>query len=85
MINSVASQLNSRRGSIEKRACASVQPGEILFGHTHKAFVNKKENVVNSGSWVTDAVIHNTYVELTQGKPRLLVFGGQEITERVEC
>jgi len=79
-------RLQSTIGSIEKRACASVQPGEILvFGHTHKPFVNDKENVVNSGSWVTDAAVHNTYVELTQGKPRLLVFGGQEIQERVEC
>jgi UDP-2,3-diacylglucosamine pyrophosphatase LpxH len=79
-------RLASTIASIEKRACASVQPGEIVvFGHTHKPFVNEKENVVNSGSWVTDAAIHNTYVELTKGKPRLLVFGGQEIRERVEC
>jgi len=79
-------RLQSTVDQIAKRACATVRPGEILvFGHTHKPFMNTGENVVNSGSWVTDAPIHNTYVELTQGKPRLLIFGGQEITDRVEC
>jgi UDP-2,3-diacylglucosamine pyrophosphatase LpxH len=79
-------RLQNTIGLVEKRACASVQPGEILvFGHTHKPFVNTKENVANSGSWVTDAPTHNTYVELTEGKPRLLRFGGGEIIERYEC
>jgi UDP-2,3-diacylglucosamine pyrophosphatase LpxH len=71
---------------ITSRACNEVKPGEVLvFGHTHVPFVNKAENVVNSGSWVKDAAIYNTYVELSDGKPRLFVFGGQEITERTEC
>lgn len=71
---------------INSRACASVQPGEILvFGHTHQPFMNIAENVVNSGSWVTDALPHNTYVELSNGKPRLFVFQGQEITKRIQC
>jgi UDP-2,3-diacylglucosamine pyrophosphatase LpxH len=71
---------------ISSAACNEVKPGEVLvFGHTHVPFVNKAENVVNSGSWVKDAAIYNTYVELSDGKPRLLVFGGQEITERIEC
>jgi hypothetical protein len=33
---------------------------------------------------VTTAPIHNTYVRLEGGKPRLLVFEGQEITERTD-
>lgn len=71
---------------VEKRACSSVSPAETLvFGHTHRPFVNKNENVANSGSWVTDSPVHNTYVRLEAGKPRLFVFGGKEITERVEC
>jgi UDP-2,3-diacylglucosamine pyrophosphatase LpxH len=71
---------------ISLKACNEVKPGEILiFGHTHVPFINKTENIVNSGSWVKDAAIHNTYVELSNGKPRLLVFGEEEITERVEC
>lgn len=71
---------------VEKLACSNAQPGEVLiFGHTHRPFVNKSENVVNSGSWVTDAPVHNTYVRLEGGKPRLFVFGGGEITERIVC
>ena len=71
---------------VEKRACSSVKPSEILvFGHTHRPFINKKENVVNTGSWVTDSPVHNTFVELANGKPRLFVFDKGEITERVEC
>lgn len=71
---------------IERHACSIVHPNEILvFGHTHRPFVNKSENAVNSGSWVTDAPIHNTYVELSGGKPRLFVFGGEEVMERLEC
>src|SRR5208282_4606887 len=76
------------KGSLNKinlTACNAVKPGEVLiFGHTHVPFINKAEDVVNSGSWVKDAAIYNTYVELTGGKPRLFVFGGQEITERTD-
>ena len=68
---------------INLTACKEVKPGEVLvFGHTHVPFVNKSENVANTGSWVKDAAIHNTYVELSDGKPRLFVFGGHEITDR---
>lgn len=89
----VAQRLHQRpedrlKGSLDKinsTACNAVKPGEVLiFGHTHFPFINKAENVVNSGSWVKDAAITNTYVELSGGKPRLFVFGGQEITERTE-
>jgi UDP-2,3-diacylglucosamine pyrophosphatase LpxH len=79
------------RGSvaqINSTACKQVRPGEVLvFGHTHVPFVNKAENVANCGSWVKDSNPHNTYVELSGGKPRLFIFGAQkqEITERIEC
>ena len=76
------------KGSLHKinlTACNEVKPGEVLiFGHTHVPFVNKAENVANTGSWVKDAAVYNTYVELSDGKPRLFVFGGHEITERTE-
>lgn len=78
-------RLKDSLGKINLNAYNEVKPGEVLiFGHTHHPFVNKAENVVNAGSWVEDAVIHNTYVELSGGKPRLFVFGGHEITERTE-
>jgi UDP-2,3-diacylglucosamine pyrophosphatase LpxH len=78
-------RLKESLNKINMTACNEVKPGEVLiFGHTHVPFVNKAENVVNTGSWVKDAVIHNTYVELSGGKPRLFVYGGHEITERTE-
>jgi UDP-2,3-diacylglucosamine pyrophosphatase LpxH len=61
------------------------KPNEILvYGHTHRPFINSQENLVNSGSWVTDADVHNTYVVLKEGKPSLFVFGKGEITQREE-
>lgn len=70
---------------VEKKARQSVQPGQVLiFGHTHRPFVNKEENLANTGSWITTSPIHNTYVRLENGKPRLFVFEGQEVTEKIE-
>jgi UDP-2,3-diacylglucosamine pyrophosphatase LpxH len=72
---------------INSAACKQVKPGEVLvFGHTHAPFVNKAETVANCGSWVKDANPYDTYVELTDGKPRLFIYGAQkqEITERTE-
>ena len=70
---------------VERKACSRVKPGEVLvFGHTHRPFINKSENVANTGSWMTTAPIHNTYVRLEGGKPKLFVFEGAEITERAE-
>jgi UDP-2,3-diacylglucosamine pyrophosphatase LpxH len=69
---------------VEKRARADVHPGEVLiFGHTHRPFVNKEENLANTGSWITTSPMHNTYIRLEKGKPRLFVFGGEEVTERI--
>jgi UDP-2,3-diacylglucosamine pyrophosphatase LpxH len=71
-------------GRVEKRAKASVQPGQILvFGHTHRPFVDTDENLANSGSWLTTSPVHNTYVRVENGKPRLFIFEGEEVTERV--
>ena len=70
---------------LERKARLTVQQGEVLvFGHTHRPFVNKAENLVNTGSWITTAPIHNTFVRLEGGKPRLFVFEGIEIMERAD-
>jgi UDP-2,3-diacylglucosamine pyrophosphatase LpxH len=70
---------------VERKARSTVQPGEVLvFGHTHRPFVNKAENLANTGSWITSAPIHNTFVRLEGGKPRLFAFEGAEITERAD-
>ena len=77
-------RLKDNLGLVEQNACKDVKANQVLvFGHTHRPFVNKKENVANTGSWVTDATAdYNTYVELSNGQPRLYVFDGQEITKR---
>ena len=80
-------RLKDSLGRINSAACKDVKPGEVLiFGHTHVPFMNKEENVVNSGSWVKDSKPYDTYVELTEGKPRLFIYSPQkqEITERTE-
>ena len=79
-------RLKNKLKGIERHVSSIVQPGEILvFGHTHRPFINKIETVANCGSWVSDSPIHNTYIELSSGKPRLFAFGGEEILERSEC
>lgn len=70
---------------VEKKARSTVQPNEVLiFGHTHRPFVNKAENLANTGSWVTTIPVHNTFVRVDNGKPKLFVFEGAEITERAD-
>ena len=94
-ISAISERLHKRpeerlQGSIDhinSTACKAVNPGEILiFGHTHVPFVNKEENVANTGSWVKDSNPYDTYVELTEGKPHLFTYSDQkkEITERRE-
>jgi UDP-2,3-diacylglucosamine pyrophosphatase LpxH len=69
---------------IEKEACTRVKPGEILvFGHTHVPFINESGTVVNTGCWVKDAPVHNTYVRLDADGPRLFEFRKGDITEKV--
>ena len=70
---------------VEKKARSTVQPKEILvFGHTHRPFVNEAENLANTGSWVKTSPVHNTFVRIEGGKPKLFVFEGAEITERAD-
>ncbi len=71
---------------VENRACSSLNEGEILvFGHTHRPFVSTTGRVVNTGSWVSNAPVHNTYAELDGDQVRLMVYGGSEILERYQC
>jgi len=85
--DSPAKRLLDKLDKVEKRAHDEVRdrPGcTLIFGHTHHPFINNSENVVNTGSWVTDTALHNTYVVLEKGKARLFVYDGDEITDRIE-
>lgn len=70
-------------GDVEKKAYTSVNEGEVLiFGHTHRPFVSDDMKLVNTGSWVSDAEVHNTFVELEGKEIKLFQFKDQQkITE----
>lgn len=80
-------RLKSNLGLVENKACTSPkEQGQILiFGHTHRPFVNTTNDVVNAGSWVSDAQTANTYVELDGDNIHLMQFGVGEITQREKC
>lgn len=67
---------------IEKRASEDIRQNEILvFGHTHRAFVSADGRLANSGCWVGDASIQNTFVELDGERVRLFQFSKGAIVE----
>jgi UDP-2,3-diacylglucosamine pyrophosphatase LpxH len=83
--DSPVERLKGKLDKVEKRAFDHIgdKSGHtVIFGHTHQPFISQGEDLVNTGSWVNDASPHNTYVVLEGGKPRLFVFGGDEIMER---
>lgn len=54
-----------------------MKPGEkLVFGHTHRPFLTKKRNVVNTGSWVDELSknAQNSYVEISKGEIELKFF-----------
>jgi UDP-2,3-diacylglucosamine pyrophosphatase LpxH len=63
------------------------QPGDLLvFGHTHRPFINDNKSVANTGSWCEDADTlcknkvkydNNTYVTIDKGNMELKIFDPQ--------
>ncbi len=54
-----------------------MKPDEkLIFGHTHRPFITKKGNVVNTGSWVDELSknVQNSYVEISKGIMKLKFF-----------
>jgi hypothetical protein len=41
-------------------------PSTIISFHIHRPFISDDQRIANAGSWVTDAQIHNTFVELDE-------------------
>lgn len=67
--------------SVEEKAAKSVKAGQLLvFGHTHRPFVSPTQNLVNTGSWVSDEKTFNTWVELDGVNIRLMRWGVGDIT-----
>jgi UDP-2,3-diacylglucosamine pyrophosphatase LpxH len=85
--DSPGERLKDKLEKVESRSYKEIDgmPGKVLvFGHTHHPFINVGENLVNSGSWVSGEEPHNTYVVLEDGRPRLFIYGGDEIKVRLE-
>jgi UDP-2,3-diacylglucosamine pyrophosphatase LpxH len=62
-------------GDVERKAYSSTKEGEtLIFGHTHRPFVGSDKTVINTGSWVSEAKFHNTYVELDEKGMKLFQF-----------
>ena len=58
-------RLKSSISDVEKKAYSTVNDGQVLvFGHTHRPFISSDLKLVNCGSWVKDAKINNTFVEI---------------------
>jgi UDP-2,3-diacylglucosamine pyrophosphatase LpxH len=77
-------RLSSSFTNVENNAFNDLKPGEILiFGHTHRPFISDNGNLANSGSWVRDALVTNTFLELDDmGQVRLFTFkDAKNITE----
>ncbi|MGQ9639775.1 MAG: metallophosphoesterase [Candidatus Bathyarchaeia archaeon] len=81
-ISSITEVPESRRDMhrVEQLARSSVKDlflglergAKLIFGHTHRPFI--EENVANTGSWVSDASVHNTYLTIDNGKMELKVY-----------
>ena len=55
-----------------------IKPDEkLVFGHTHRPFINKDKSVINTGSWVDElpsTEYQNSYIEIYNGKIKLKFF-----------
>lgn len=81
-IQSITEVPESRRDmhKVEQLARSSVRDlflglsrnSRLVFGHTHRPFI--EDRVANTGSWVSDAKIQNTYVKIQDGKMELQIY-----------
>jgi UDP-2,3-diacylglucosamine pyrophosphatase LpxH len=74
-------RLQDARETIQRDVYAFPRPNEFLvFGHTHKAFLDMEKNVANTGAWTNDSQPENTYLEIKDGTARLLQYKGTEVS-----
>jgi UDP-2,3-diacylglucosamine pyrophosphatase LpxH len=69
---------------VEGRAKDSLKKGEVLvFGHTHEPFVTPDKRLINTGSWINEESVFNTYAEIDGKEVRLMQYEKGNITESV--
>ena len=54
----------------------------IVFGHTHKPFIDVERRVANTGSWIKGASPSNTYFEFARWPPQVKRFRGEPLEPR---
>jgi UDP-2,3-diacylglucosamine pyrophosphatase LpxH len=54
----------------------------IVFGHTHKPFIDVEKRVANTGSWIKGASPSNTYFEFARWPPQVIRFKGEPLEPR---
>jgi UDP-2,3-diacylglucosamine pyrophosphatase LpxH len=60
-----------------KYALLGMKPHEtLIFGHTHRPFINEAKKVANTGSWIDELPKNeqNSYIEIDEGKMELKYF-----------
>lgn len=64
--------------STGKYPLLGMKPGEtLIFGHTHRPFIDYEKKVANTGSWIDELPIkshQNTYIQIKDGKMELKSF-----------
>jgi len=72
--------------NVEKRAATEPKPkGAILiFGHTHRPFVNAAKGLANAGSWVKGEKTFDTYLELNEKDIKLMQFDQTDVTNPID-
>lgn len=51
----------------------------IVYGHTHKPFIDIEKRVANTGCWIKGTKPANTYFEFVSWPPSLVEFKGQQL------
>jgi UDP-2,3-diacylglucosamine pyrophosphatase LpxH len=53
----------------------------LIFGHTHRPFLAGNNKVINSGSWVKDSTIYDTYVVIDKDEIMLKQWNNSQIKD----
>lgn len=51
----------------------------VVYGHTHKPFIDLNSRVANTGCWIKGASPANTYFEFAEWPPRIIEFKGKPL------
>ncbi len=74
-------RLKPTLSNVERKAYSTIQDDQVLiFSHTHRPFISSDKRLINCGSWVKDAPIHNTFVEIDCDDTKIYRFKNEDET-----